>query len=248
MEVEFVPVPDHRRGLGHSRAIAVRETNMSRLSVFSQGGIHIHPQSRNGSNVLEHAMVFMTWDVSATTAAAIKKHRLAGRSVALLIVQWDTSSGHHRQYNETRRLVNLNERRLSICFESPGTHRILALVVAGDSEGALHDKYLSSTSADYKTTVVTWDGFGVHDDVMEDTSATGCVDVEVPEGLFAKTPPDIWWLTRLIKTPPRDTCALPWRRIFAYFPLFQPLIIFIPSSPQFNRRARFRRFRRLCGG
>lgn len=220
MEVAFNADTDEKRGKDTYRAYSARETKQSRLAHLTKGGIELGVQGLGDGRFLEHSSVFASWCLSTEIAAKIKELRLDDKVVKLLVVHWPVDRRTDR--TERRQLVDLADPMCAIGFNAAGVNRIVALVVVG---GRMHDKYLSLDSGHYKTNVVARGDCGTVLEKGPEYLASGVIDVEVPEGLFAGKPIDWGWVNMFFKTDPRDQCAFRRRRMFAY--TLQPFVALV---------------------
>lgn len=222
MVVKFTVVPDEKRGGDALRVGWAGESMRSKLERFAKGGVELSVQGLNNSRTLESSSVFVSWCVSADLAHKIKVERTSLKIVRFLFVHWPIGK-HEDSKHEKRQLIDPADSMATIAFDSPGVHRLAVLVVFGESEYKLKDEYLRLKKGAYETDVISSDESGT---VLKWNSlGSGCVEVEVPDGLFARKPVDWDWVNAFFKEPPRDQCQLRRRRLFAY--TLQPIIALV---------------------
>lgn len=141
--------------------------------------------------------------------------------------------GYHIN-KETRKVVPLRDLMTYMEFKAGGENKIWAFIISSDSN---KNKYLSRERGRYDTDILSdgteW-GYSFHKTTLDTdgneitTTAPrygSVVDVNVPEQVFAKEPPE-WekvWVNHLFFTKCFDQCDFRRRRIFAY--TVQPVIM-----------------------
>lgn len=208
MEIEFDVDPDEKRGDGTYRVTPfAEETSKSRLEALASGGVTLSVGGLGESHTLAQPSVFVSWCISAEVAARIRDARLQGAPKPRLLIldlaldSWDTA--------ERRYLVDLDApvKMTTIEFTSSGKHRIYAVVTA-------EKDLLARKNGSYVTSVLNYR----HDGLSPVCSSFGttCLDVVIPQGIFAEKPRDWAWVNRWYDEPPFDQCAFRRRRLFAY--------------------------------
>jgi len=190
-----------------------------KLKALATGGVELGIQTPDGTNVLVTTNVFVSWCLDAKIALRVADAVTEGRSVGLLIIARALKdSVHNAERSEVRQLVDLREPMAYVSFKTPGPHRIFAIVVTSDSKWRNMEEHCVGKSShdSYAFTMIGWD----HDEIKSHSYlsliGTGCVDVTIPEELFAKLPYDWDWANHFFKTKPFDECALRRRRVLAY--------------------------------
>lgn len=221
-EVEFSVRSDERRGGKTLRAYDITPVS-DECSLFRlmNGGITLSLQSGGANHVLESPNAFMSWCLSKDLLGKIKERVATKGEVAQLLVIVTKSGDFSEHLSVSRRkLVNLNDPMTMIDFRSSGENRVTAAVVFGDSEKDIRRRFLSLDCGFYKSTVMGSEGTFIASYYV---TGSGCVDVDVPEELFAKEPFDWDWVNRFFESKPRDQCAFRRRRLFAY--TVQPFVV-----------------------
>ncbi|OGG53295.1 hypothetical protein A2764_02980 [Candidatus Kaiserbacteria bacterium RIFCSPHIGHO2_01_FULL_55_79] len=225
MEVHINRIePDAVRGEGYLRATFAYETQRSQLDLLAKGGIELVPQSDDGTGLLVHSSVLTSFCLGAQLAAQMKELVVEGKTVRLLLVHWPAGSVEFPKSKERRQLVDMKVSLTSVNFTAPGKHRILAMLVWDQSESFLKDRFLSRSDDRYNTDIMSNDGSriileqrrGDHWTAAIQWFGTGCIEVDVPENLFAKRPFDWEFVNWMYSKTPKDQCAYRRRRFVAY--------------------------------
>lgn len=223
MELEFAVDKDAKRGGDALKAWAVVETVESRVVALGQGGIDLTIQGEKDGSI-EQASVFATWRLSDEVIERVKRSRLAGVPVHLVIVHWslDRDFGKHDETTETRKVMDITDPLVYLTFSRSGTHRVIALAMQ-DSPRArdLSDTLLKKRDGVYKTTLIGENGVRVVADY--EVLGTGCNELYMPPGPLAERPKDWQWVNRFFKESPVDECWYRGRRMFAY--TIQPVLL-----------------------
>lgn len=222
-EIEFEVRPDERRGDGTFRAHKANYLSDSTLlGQLVNGGIVLDVQGIGEGRVLEHPSVFASWCFLGDLAERIRARVENGLVARLLVISGRVSEDGFVSRTVERQLVDINDPMIAVNFRSHGKNRVLMTVVFGESERALREKYLSKISSYcYSADIMSCGDLKFLSWV--NLLGSGCVEVDVPEELFAKKPWDWEWTNNFFDSPPRDQCAFRKRRLFAY--TIQPVLV-----------------------
>lgn len=150
---------------------------------------------------------------------ALKEHRSELEDAFMVIC---TGKGHH----ERRKVVRLDDLQAFISFARPGVQNIHAFVLPKKYHSGIDKKwdgtYISSLVKRESGKPEEWDH----------TIAQGSITVDVPEGVFAKEPPQ-WekrWVGWIFRSKPEDQCDWRRRRLFAY--TIQPIFALVKCVSQ----------------
>lgn len=217
MEVSFLVEPDPRRRGALRAECPVEETRRSRLAKIARGGIEMRLQGPDGSSAVSHPVMFLTWCLNRELVEQVRERRLNGLAVKFLLITFPVGEGGIAIDREGRELISLTEPTHVAAFSRGGEHRLVALLVCGQTDDALESAFLSRDYGTYRTTVLSNNRTELERDYTRaNVFGTGLLEVEIPKQLFAERPQDWAWVNRWFKEKSDDQCILRRRRLFAY--------------------------------
>jgi hypothetical protein len=208
MQVEFCVAWDAKRK-NCFRTVQTEETSASRLAGMTEGGVEIRVQDKK----LQDATIFVSWCLAPRLSVRLGDLLRAQQKLKLLLVCYRLTGDEKNPFaDEKRQLVDLKADMAVLSFDSSGPHRLVAVVVWGQNENALHDTYLGTNDGRYKTTVISRQGDCLFD--TELNAGSGCVDLEIPAELFAPKPRHYDWVNSFYTVKkPKNECRFFWRSV-----------------------------------
>lgn len=135
---------------------------------------------------------------------------------------------YKKNKREFRRLVPLQDMMTYLSFQYSGPVEIFATILKGSKKALYNDFLRPGIYTQYVYEHITFDDEINSYSYLDDRGANAkSIEIEVPEGIFAKEPPK-WeqaWVNYFFDMRPFDQCNYRRRRIFAY--TIQPLLFLL---------------------
>lgn len=169
------------------------------------------------------ATIFLQWCVAKPIAEYFRDKQIRN---LMLLIEVKRPDGR-----EARHLFALTSENEVMQFHVPGTHTIRARIVWGAKLKVMRNALLGKYNGRY----FAFDQFlGRRSKKREHAIGLKCfgeaeLPIEVPAKFFAPqlSALETWWINLLFPTDAQNSCSIRRRRIIAYVPIFQPLLVLI---------------------